>query len=299
MWLFEYFEKVDRRVIFLLVGLSLAVPITYGASLAPAPMKTADQFYETIENLEVKKSQFVLVAADFGPGTMAENRPQTMVAIEHLMRRRIPFAIISIYAQSEPFLREIPRTVASQLEEETGEKWVYGVDWVNFGYRPGFSFMVQGLAKADNLVEHLKTDANSVPLKELPMMKSVQDLRDVALFMEFTGLVGAFNLWLQYLNADGYTPPFLYGCTSITIPEAYIYFASGQVLGFFEGIAGAAWYESLLGNNFSARPNHETAIKVNTGLSYAQLVIIALIALGNLGVLVRMIVGSKTDGGQS
>lgn len=288
MWIFEYFEKVDRRVIFVLVALSLAVPITYGASLTPAPMETADEFYRVIKELEVTDSQIVLVAADFGPGTMAENRPQTMLAIEHLMRRRIPFAMISMYAQAEPFLREIPRTVAEQLQEETGEKWEYGVDWVNFGYRPGYTFMIQSLAKAENIAAYLATDANSVPLKELPIMNSVGGIKDIALFMEFTGLVGVFNIWLQYFNADGYTPPFLYGCTSITIPEAYIYYSSKQILGFFEGVAGAAWYETLLGQNFITRPKHETAIRINTGLSYAQLVIIALIALGNIGVLAKV-----------
>lgn len=285
MWLFDLFERIDRRIIFLLVALSLALPIRFSASLAPAPMSTADEFYRTIEELETGDGRLVLVSADFGPGTMAENRPQTAVAIEHLMRRRIPFAMISMYAQAEPFLRDIPRTVAAQLAEETGEQWEYGVDWVNFGYRPGYTLMIQGLAKTENIAEYLKTDANSVPLEELPIMKSVHTIRDIALLLEFTGLVGVFNTWVQYFNSGGYTPPFLHGCTSITIPEAYIYYSSGQVRGFFEGIAGAAWYETLLSKTYPSRPAHDIAIAVNTGLSYAQLVIIFLIVLGNIGVL--------------
>jgi hypothetical protein len=294
MKVFDFLERIDRRVIFALVALSLAVPLLFKSALEPAPMKTADEFYRAVEALDPTSGKIVLIAADFGPGTMAENRPQTAVAIEHLMRRRIPFAMISMYPQAEPFLREIPQTIANELKEETGQEWVYGKDWVNFGFRPNFLLMIQGFSKTEDLHAFFKADANSVPLSEIPVMKSVKTIRDVQMLMEFTGLVGVFNTWLQYFNADGYTPPFLYGCTSITIPEAYIYYSSRQILGFFEGIAGAAWYEKLLGDAYPARPKRNTAIQVNTGLSYAHLVIIAFIALGNIGVVAKVFTRRQT-----
>lgn len=279
-------EQIDRRIIYLFVAFCLAVPILMNVVLKPAPMATAEAFYAAVEKLENNNGKIVLVSSDWGPGTMAENRPQTYLAIEHLMRKRIPFALISVYTLAVPFLREIPRDVASRLEKEMpGEKWTYGKDWINLGYRPGGIIMIQGLAKAADLHEVLKIDANSTPIEDLPLMEKVKTIDDIMMLMEFTGLVGVFNSWLQYFQG----PPFVYGCTSITIPEAFIYYSSKQIIGFFEGIAGAAWYEVLLTEHYPTRSAETVAIRVNTGLSYAHLVVIGFILLGNVGLLIRRI----------
>lgn len=282
----EFFERIDRRVIYLFVALCLAVPLIMNVTLRPAPMTTAEEFYRAVDSLESEPGKIVLIASDWGPGTMAENRPQTYVAMEHLMRKRIPFALISMYSLAAPFLRELPREVAARLEEEMpGEKWEYGKDWINLGYRPGGIVMIQGLAKAENLQEVLKADANSTPLEDLAAMEGVRTIDDVIMLMQFTGLVGVFNSWVQYFQG----PTFVHGCTSITIPEAFIYYSSKQIVGFFEGIAGAAWYEVLLSERYPGRSEDTVAIRINTGLSYAHLVVMGFILLGNVGLLVQRV----------
>lgn len=279
----SWLERVDRRVIYLLVALALAIPLMTGYSLKPAPMKTADAFYEKLNALQPEAGKIVLIASDWGPSTQAENKPQTEVAIEHLMRKRIPFALISIMPYATPYLKSMPQEIALKLQAESpGQSWVYGEDWVNFGYRPGYSIMIQGLAKASDLHEFLKADANGTALEDLAITKDVHTIKDIPMLLEFTGLVGAFNMWLQFFQADEYQPPYLHGCTSVTIPEAYNYYISGQIVGLYEGIAGAAWYEELLTKNY---PNRKTgsALRTMTGISVAHLVIIAFIFLGNVG----------------
>jgi hypothetical protein len=280
--MFQMLEKTDRRIIYLLVALSLAIPLVMNVDLRPAPMATADAFFAAVDRLEPAPGKIVLISADWGPGTLAENRPQTALAIEHLMRKRIPFALISMYALASPFLEELPREVAQRLEREMPEeKWSYGKDWVNLGYRPGGIIMIQGLANAADIKDFLKTDANNIPLQDLPAIAEVKTIGDIPMLMEFTGLLGVFNSWVQYFRG----PPFVYGCTSVTIPEAFIYFASKQIVGFFEGIAGAAWYEVLLSERYPKRGKYNVALRVNTGLSFAHLVVLAFIVLGNIGLL--------------
>ena len=77
----------------------------------------------------------------------------------------------------------------------------------------------------------------------------------------------------------------LHGCTSITIPEAYLYYNSKQILGFFEGVAGAAWYDQLMNKIYPKREEQATA--TNTGLAVAQLVILLFIVLGNITYLIE------------
>lgn len=281
----EYFSTIDRRVIYLFVALSLSLPIFFNLSLPPAKMETATSFYSEVNKLSGDSHKMVLIASDWGPGTQAENKPQTMLAIEHLMRKRVPFAMISITPYAAPFLENMPRDVAKKLSKENPqERWVYGKDWVNFGYRPGVYIMIQGLAKATDFYEVLKTDAAGTPLEDIPMMAKVRTIKDIAMLMEFTGLVGAFNSWVQFFQSEDYKPPFVHGCTSITIPEAYIYYVSKQIVGLHEGAAGAAWYEKLLTDSY---PNREQgiALSINTSLAIAHLMIIGFLILGNIGFL--------------
>ncbi len=278
--------NIDRRLIYLFVIVALAYPLLNKFSIRPAQMKSADKFYELVSSTKPEAGKFAFVALDFGPSTAAENAGQAEVVIEHLMRRRIPVALFSQYLLAEPFLKNIPTTIKNKLElEMPGETWVYGKDWVNLGFKPGSGILIQSLSKAKDLSDSFLADAYSTPLKELPLFSSPKSLKDISLLAQFTGLVGVFDSYVQFFQTAEYKPNFGHGCTSITIPEAYIYLDSGQLNGLLEGIAGAAWYSRRLSIDYPNRTPDE-AILTNTGLGIAHLLLIGLIILGNISALV-------------
>ena len=276
--------KLDRRIIFLVTLIAISLPLVYDYSITPARMETAEIAYGKLD--EIQNNSFVLVAIDWDPSAQSENRPQTEVIIEHLMRKRIPFGVISQIALSAPFLEQIPRNIATKLELETGEKWQYGVDWVNFGYRPGGTIMIQKFAKSEDLHKFFQTDASSVPIKDFAIMKDIKTIKDIQALAQITGFVGTFNSWLQFFRNDGHVPMMIHGCTAITIPEAYNYFLTNQISGLFEGVAGAAWYDELLSRNYKTR-KPGSALKTTTALSIGNILIIVFIILGNLQELIK------------
>jgi len=276
--------KLDRRIVYAAVATSLIVVLWFKWRLPPAQMDSAVLFFDAVEGLQADGG-IVLIAYDWGPSTKAENQPQTEVLIEHLMRRRIPFAMITNVPDAEPFMRVIPEDVAKRLKKEIPrEKWEYGKDWVNLGYQPGWGIMVQKLAASSDFHQSLGTDARGTPLSEIPCMRTVKTIKDVRLLAEFTGLVGAFDVWVQFFQTKEYRPPMAHGCTSITIPEAYIYLDSGQIVGLHEGIAGAAAYSAMLSKQNEKR-GPDSAIVTNTALAVAHVVVILLIFMGNVGML--------------
>ncbi len=284
---FAALESMDRRMIYLFVAVSVALPLVFDFVLPPAEMKSATAFFDAVHKLESAPGKIVLIALDWGPGTSAENEPQSAVAIEHLMRKRIPFALITNYTLAPPYLERVPREVADKLMRELpDQKWTYGEDWVNLGYRPGGYLMIQGLAKAEDVGKVLQVDVNGTPLRDLPCFATVSTINDFSMLMQFTGLVGTFSTWVQFFQKDGKRPPFVHGCTSITIPEAHIFLSSKQIVGLLEGAAGAAWYEDLLIRHFPQRTVGK-ALKNNTALAVAQLLIIALVLIGNFGQFMR------------
>ena len=223
-----------------------------------------------------------MVWLDFGPNTIAENEPQAMVMIEHLFRRRIPVILLSQYQQAERFLSRVPQTVARQLEAEMpGQTWRYGEAWINVGYKPGAAIFMQSLVNASNVSGFLGRDVNGMPISQYPTFASIGGIERVKVVGEVTGLVGVFDTIIQFFQKKGYRPTIVHGCTSITIPEAYIFLDSGQLNGLLEGIAGAAWYSEVLKNAHPSSDNSRLLV-TNTALSAAHLVIIGLIIVGNL-----------------
>lgn len=272
----------QRHAIYIFVLFALGIPLLLGYSSPPARMPAAGKFFQTVENVQVKKGEIVFVALDFGPTTKAENETQATVLIEHLMRRRIPFALFSYYFQAEPFLNSIPESVVKKLEKEfPGETWRYGHDWVNLGYRPGAGMLIQSIPKSKNLVELFKKDARGNSLEHLPAFSRVRTIHDIKLLVEITSLAGVFEVYIQFFQSDNYKPPFLHGVTSINAPGTFIYLDSGQISGLLEGVAGAAWYSNLLSEKYPQRGKDDAQI-INTSLGIAHLVLIFLIVLGNV-----------------
>lgn len=262
--------------------LAVAVPVLFGVSQKPSRLVSAERMYSVIDSLSVSPGDVAFVWLDFGPNTVAENEPQASVIIEHLFRRRIPVVVLSQYQQSEGLLRRIPQEVADKLEaEKPGDRWRYGEAWINAGFKPGGSLMIQALVNSQDISKYLGRDITGMPISHYPAFASIGGVERVKLVAEVTGLVGVFDSIVQFFQKNGYRPTLIHGCTSITIPEAYIFLDSGQLHGLLEGIAGAAWYSEVLREHFPQSTNQKLLV-TNTALSAAHIMIIALIAFGNL-----------------
>jgi hypothetical protein len=266
--------------------LAVAAPVMFGLSQAPSRLVSAERMYSVVDSVEVQPGEVALVWLDFGPNTVAENEPQAVVLLEHLFRRRIPVILLSQYQQAEGFLRRIPQDVAQRLEREMpGQTWRYGEAWVNAGYKPGGAIFIQSLVNAPDITKLLGRDVSGMPISHFPAFASVGGVERVKIVGEITGLVGVFDSIVQFFQKNGYRPTLVHGCTSITIPEAYIFLDSGQLKGLLEGIAGAAWYSEVLKKHFPLSDNSKLLV-TNTALSAAHIMIIVLILVGNVAAFV-------------
>ncbi|HMO01397.1 MAG TPA: hypothetical protein PKD37_04560 [Oligoflexia bacterium] len=271
-----------NRIIYILVILVLAFPLSSGFVLPPSRMIAAEKAYEIIDNYQAKEGELVFVAFDFGPGSKAENYAQAEVAVEHLFRKRAKVVFFSLYALAEGFLESLPKQVAAKLaKEHSDQSWTYGVDWINLGFKNGGILFLQALVKSDDLASFLKKDSSGAELKQFSLMKNVGGFSSIKLLVEFSSLSGMLRNYVQYFNSSTHRPLYIYGCTSIGSPEAYIYLDSGQINALYEGIGGAAWYSKLLTDNFVGR-EADSASLINSAIGVGHLLIIGLVAFGNV-----------------
>jgi hypothetical protein len=256
--IFEKIANIDRRIIYLVVAIVLVLP--YFVSL-PDEMKRVvvdprtQDCYDEVERLgeanrSPGKDKFAVVDIMWDPSVQAECWPQTEAMLEHLMRLRIPTAVMSFRPEGVAYGYKLMEIITERfkkaMEFNPAPSWareiVYGVDWVHWGY------IVEDLpvyrAMAANLFSIVTKDERGTPIRELPIMADKNGLEDCGLVFQSAGSA-AFTPWLFYICPD-LGLPLVYGCTAIMGPELIPFYSSGQMKGLMDGMKGAAEYEQLL-----------------------------------------------------
>ena len=258
-------DKLDRRWIYLAVGIAVVIPF-----LAPLPLPIsitpeARSLYEAVEALPDGSN--VMLVYDYYPSTIAECEPIAVAALHHLFRKNCKIITLSNIPLGGPSMAEsVTRMMAAQYGKD------YGVDYVNLGYKYGYVAVLSGMGTSIESI--FPTDNNGTPLSELPLMDSVKNYRDIAFVFEVADNATA-DYWVSIVNAQ-YGVPMGCGGTAVMAPKFYAYVASGQFVGLLGGMRGAAEYEILI-------DKPAVAVKGMRAQSLVHLLIIALVLLGNVG----------------
>lgn len=253
-----------RRVIWLLTAAALIVPMLVSVQLPMAASSPARKLYAAMD--AVPPDKIVVISASWEPGTYGENGLQTEVLIRHAFESNKRFAIFGwIY----PVGPELAQNIAERLAKRYHKR--YGVDWVNWGYRPGGADMIRGWA--NNIRAIVSADAYGTPIGSIPAMKGIHRAEDIGLMVEITP-TGSIGALVQYVYGIHRTP-LGYAPTGVMAAEAYALLDSGQVVGLLRGLVGAAEYEELL-------RYHGEAYNRMIPQSFAHALIIGLVVLGNV-----------------
>lgn len=84
-WLSERMLKIDRRIIFLMIGLCTLLPLLYPVGL---PIKISSEVrgvYDHIESLP--EGSVFLLSIDFDPASKPELYPQAISLLRHAFRK--------------------------------------------------------------------------------------------------------------------------------------------------------------------------------------------------------------------
>jgi hypothetical protein len=263
-------QTIDRRVVYGLLLFFIILPLFLsGFSMPTVPSQQSKDFYNTIETVsKTDPDKIVIVDGLWSAGTRGENKWQAQAILTHLMMRHIHFAILSF----DPQNNDLTQQIAENLSKKYG--YVYGVDYINWGYRP-FSVFTQTLKGiVTNIPGTIKADWKSKPVTDFPVMNGIKTIKDVKAIVEITpsGSVGAWIGLVQGVNKT----PLLYAPTAVMAPDSYPYLDSKQISGILTGIKGAGDYESL-----TKVPAFAT--RGATAMSMVYGFLIFLVILGNIG----------------
>jgi hypothetical protein len=254
---------LDRRWIFLLIGVVVCVPLLVRVRMPLAIGSAAERFHAAIE--AVPDGSIVVMPLDYDPAFTAEVHPMAVAVLRRLFEKNVRVITLTLQPAGPPMADLAFATVGPAMGKQ------YGVDFVNLGYKSGNEIVV--LAIGTTIRGTFPLDSHGTPLGKLPLMDSIDRLGQAKLLIEIAA-TSAGPIWVQ--QAQGrFHVPMVAGVAGVMAPEFYPYLQSGQVRGLLGGMAGAAEYETL-----SRHPG--TAVRGMDAQSAAHVVIALLILLGNL-----------------
>ena len=263
------FSKMDRRWIFLIIGLSVLLPLFFPIGLPIRATGTTQRVYDTFDSLEPNSK--VLLSCEYGPSTKPEIHPMVIAVLHQLFRDNHKVYVTCLWPDGQFLASEALREVAGDYGK------LYGEDYVILGYRPGSEAVIKGMVR--DLRAIFSTDVKNTKVEEIPMMEGVYKFEDFDfLFSASAGFPGSLE-WMQYAT-DNTNVKMSTGTTSIMVNDIMPFVVSNQIQGILAGMPGAAEYEKLVGKKGVGTSGMDAQ-------SFAHLVIVFFIVFGNIGYFIE------------
>ena len=278
--------NVDRRWIFILIGLSVLIPLLKPDWIR-MPIKTTTNteiVFNEISNLE--ENDRVLISFEYGASTKPEIHPMAIALLNQLFSKGIKVYIISLWPEGVIMAKD----VVTQVEESGIFHIRDGFNYVMFDYKVGGEIVIKNIASDFRGI--YMQDINKKFIQDIPMMEGIESVEDFDFVFDLSAGVPGNAEWVQYA-CDPKNVPLSSGCTSIMVTDAIPYVESGQLRGILAGMPGAAEYEDLV-YNFMINQNNNKYIlddsKIYPGKatsrmsaqSLAHVVMVIFIVFGNI-----------------
>ncbi|MDB4859508.1 hypothetical protein OAH62_01345 [Candidatus Marinimicrobia bacterium] len=278
--------QLDRRFIFILIGLSVLIPL-----LRPdwinIPIKTTSNSRIVFEELNsLKSGDKVLLSFEYGASTKPEIHPMSVAILQHLFSKGIKVYTVPLWPEGLMMAKfAIEEVVSSNLFKVKEH-----VDYVSLPYKAGGEIIIRGIAT--DLRSIFTQDINNTLLSEIPMMNGVNNISDFDFVFDLSAGVPGNAEWVQFA-CDEYNIPLSSGCTSIMVTDAIPYVESGQIRGILAGMPGAAEYEQMVFEYLNTNRNNEylngkvsivpgKATSRMSAQSIAHLLMVVFIIFGNI-----------------
>lgn len=231
----EQLMRIDRRIVFLLIGMAVIIPLLFPIGLPTHISKPVQDTFNAVDSIPPNGPP-LLLSVDYAPATMPELHPMTLAILRHCFLSNIRVILMTLH-QAAPGLIEMAITkVASEHNKKRGK------DYAFLGFKPGLGAVV--LAIGEDIHRTFPTDYYGAPIDKIPMMKDVHNYEDIALVITLAGWA-APELWMMYAKSR-YQQDVAAGVTAVSAADYYPFLQTKQLVGLLGGMKGAAEYEELV-----------------------------------------------------
>lgn len=225
--IFSLLKGIDRRYIFLLIGVAVIMPLIFPLGLPLGITQPAQDLYNKVESL--KEGSVVLLTFDYYPSTLPETEPMSYAALRQLFKKNIKvITVTTIPLGALSVMENVVKNVAREYHKE------YGVDYVNLGYKYGYQAVMLGMGR--KISDIFPTDAYGNKLETLPLMQGIKNYKGID-FIFIVSDNATVDYWVSLVNAQFGTPMGA-GVTAVMAPKCYSYLQTKQLVGLLGGMKG-------------------------------------------------------------
>jgi hypothetical protein len=260
-------RHLDRRIIFLLMALGVALPLLVKIDL---PVRVTPDVKSVFDYIDSRQpGDVLLLSYDHDTGTLPEMVPMSTAILRHAFSKNLKVVGLALRAEGSAIGRQAFRKVGAEFGKEEG------TDYVFLGYRPELTSAILGLGTSFSRV--FPQDDRGVPIDSLPLMKHVESYADIALVISISDDDTPLY-WINYGNGR-YQVPVAPAVTAVMATTFFPFLNSHQVVGMIAGLKGAAEYERLNGKR-------DMASRGMDAQSIGHMVVILFILVGNIAYFV-------------
>jgi hypothetical protein len=255
--------RLDRRIIFLLIGVMTLLPLLFPIGLPVHVSPEVRKVYDHIESLPAGTS--ILLSFDFEPGGKPELYPMAIALLRQAFQKNLKVLGVTLW----PAGAGLAESALTQVAQEAGKE--RGTDYVFLGYAPGEANAV--ISMGQDFRAAFPTDYAGTKIAEIPLLANVRSLRDIPYVISLSVGFPGIETWYVY-GKEKYGFELGGGCTAVSAPRFYPLLNTGQINGLLGGLRGAAEYEILISKQAKAVAGMDAQ-------SATHFLIIALIVICN------------------
>ncbi len=271
-------ERIDRRVIFLLMGLAVSIPILFPLPLDYKPSRLAQSVFDAIDQLP--EGSRVCISYDYDPASAGELQPMATAMLYQAAMKKHKIFFMALWGPGKTLGSEGVQQILLKYRPE----YRYGEDYVELGYQTGNEVVIK-VATTD-LKLQFPTDVKGTPIERIPVMRGVANLQAMDLVISISAGYPGSKEWVQYYVSAFPGEKFVTGTTGVQSVSLYPYIPQ-QIIGMLGAIKGAAEYETIVKARYPG-PDGKPPPELGEGqrrmgpqLS-AHLLMVSLIILGNV-----------------
>lgn len=259
---------IDRRYLFIIIALVVVIPLIFKPQFPIVPKEPVIDAYRAVDSLQAGDN--VMISIDYDAASMPELQPFLEALLRHCFRKELNPVMLVQWQLGAPLGTRAMEKIAAEFDVE------YGVDYINLGYRPGYTAQIVGIGK--EIRDYFITDYKGDPIDSFPVMNDIHNYDDIDILVGLeAGATG--NIWVQYAGAR-YNQRIILALTAVSAPDAYFFYQSGQIEGLVGGMKGSADYETLI-------DHPDVAVAGMAAQSFVHILIIIFIILGNIAYFVE------------
>ncbi len=268
----EILSKMPRQVIYVIMALAIIIPLIVPIGMPINVMPQTKKLYDAIESLP-EDAKPVLISCDFDPQSMPELYPMLEALLNHLFAKDVKILVMALWPQGAGMADIALNTIPKIHGKE------YGTDYVFLGYKAGAAAVVLGIG--DKLKNVFPADYYNTSLDSIPLTAGLTDYKDISLVVSLSAGDPGYRTWLFY-GQSKFGFKLGTGVTAVSAADTYPYLGSGQLVGVFAGMKGAAEYETALYKSGYNLPKRD-ATKAMDAQSLGHFFIMLFIIVGNIG----------------